>query len=104
MENCSSANLSMADWGHMTKLAGNQNEQKRYFTLQEPTATGVTGANNISRFKKLIDKLMENQSIPKGTGCDVSSTFPTTMLGCGSRTRRMDCKYWPGAPAFPEKY
>lgn len=29
MENCSSANLSMADWGHVTKLAGNQNKQKK---------------------------------------------------------------------------
>lgn len=62
------------------------------------------GANNISRFRKLIDKLMKNQSIPKEIGCDHASTILTAMLGCGSRTRGMDCRYWPDALALPEKY
>jgi len=62
------------------------------------------GANNISRFKKLIDKLVEIQSTPKGIRCGVSSAIPATMLGCGSRIRGMDCRYWPGAPALPAKY
>lgn len=62
------------------------------------------GANNVSRFKKLVDKLVENQSIPKEIGFDVSSTISTTMLGCGSRTRGIDCRYWPGAPALLKKY
>lgn len=61
-------------------------------------------AENIIRFKKLIDKQMESQPVPKRTGCGVFSTISTAMLGCGSRTRGVDCRYWPGAPAFPEKW
>lgn len=67
---------------------------------------GVVGAGNIGRFTGHVDKLMENQSIktPKGTGSDIFSKIPTILLSCGNRTRRMDCRYWPGAPAIPKKY
>jgi len=85
-------------------LAINLKQTKKLLYTIEPTAAGDMGANNISRFKKLIDKLVEIQSTPKGIRCGVSSAIPATMLGCGSRIRGMDCRYWPGAPALPAKY
>lgn len=67
---------------------------------------GVVGADNIGSFTMHVDKLMENQSIKttKGRGSDIFSKIPTIMLSSGNRTRRMDCRYWPGATAIPKKY